>query len=54
VRSETEQVSNSPHYISKISLSSGGLLAIPLNLRCAPFFASFFLKKKIQFPEMFH
>jgi hypothetical protein len=34
--------------ISKISLSSGGLLAIPLNLRCAPFFASFFLRKKMK------
>jgi len=34
--------------ISKISLSSGGLLAIPLNLRCVPFFASFFLRKKIE------
>jgi len=33
--------------ISKISLSSGGLLAIPLNLRCAPFFASFFLRNSI-------
>jgi hypothetical protein len=32
--------------ISKISLSSGGLLTIPLNLRCASFFASFLEKKR--------
>ncbi len=30
---------------SKISLSPGGLSVIPLNLRCVPFFVSFFKKK---------